>query len=285
MHHLILGHGYCGHYLAQYLTNHQQSVTAVSRHNTFHLDSPHFNIITHDLNQAFTWSETDTFLYYFIPPPNQGIQDDLLAQFIAQSHLKVSKVIYCSSSGVYGDQQGQWIDEQAHCHVQYERQRRRLDAEQQWQQFCLKHAIPCLILRVAGIYGPQRLPIEAARQGLALIHPDESPFSNHIYVEDLAAIIASLGQCAQGVFNVADGQPQLMGSLQHLTAKYLGLPTAPYQPFAEVWQQASSMKREFMSASKRLHIGKLQASLKSSLQLISLSDGIQRSLTQQRNTL
>lgn len=278
MHHLLIGYGYCAYYLARLLTQEKQAVTAVARHNKLVLPSPYFNTLCQDISEPFLWQEGQTCLYYFAPPPSTGASDTLLASFIARAQLNIVKVVYVSSTGVYGDHQGQWIDEQAPCHIENDRQRRRLDAEQQWQMFCEQKQIPCLILRLAGIYGPERLPIEAARLGSPLIDPQQAPFSNHIYVEDLAKITMGLAKQSHGLFNIADGQPQKMGTLQRLTAEQLNLPPAPYASFEEIWQAASPMKREFMGASKQLRIEKLQATLKTILQLTPLTAGVQRSL-------
>lgn len=277
MHHLIIGYGYSAYYLARWLTNEGQSVTAVSRTLTLPVSSPYFTHSSEDISQGFTWNAANTCLYYFVPPADEGETDTLLAQFIKHAKLNLTKVVYCSSSGVYGDHQGQWITEDAACHIVHDRQRRRLDAEQQWQLFCQQRKLPCLIVRVAGIYGPQRLPITAAKAASPLIIAEEAPFSNHIYVADLAKIIALLAAQSTGIFTIADGQPQKMGSLQCLTAEALALPAAPFASFKHIWQEASPMKREFMAASKRLDIHKLQNALPT-LELTSLAAGVHLSV-------
>jgi nucleoside-diphosphate-sugar epimerase len=280
MHHLIIGYGYCGFYLASHLLKQGQAVTVLSRHqNPAFLLLP-LNYLIQDISTALTWSEPETVLYYFVPPTSQGQTDTLLQQFISQSSLKLKKVVYCSSTAVYGDHQGAWVDEQALCHLHYSRQYSRLDAEKQWQDYCAQHSIDCIILRAAGIYGPQRLPVEAARHQSPLIHPEEAPFSNHIYVEDLAKITAQLAlhSNASGLYNLADGQPQKMGTLQSLTAKALQIQPAPYASFKRIWEQASPMKREFMSASKRLSINALQQALPPTLSLTSLEEGVAASI-------
>ncbi|KTD47162.1 NAD-dependent epimerase/dehydratase [Legionella rubrilucens] len=279
MKHLIIGYGYCGHYLAKHLLAQGHDVAALSRSQTLP-PLPGLKHLNHDIKQGLSWPLQDTVLYYFIPPSSDGTEDKLLEQFLLHAHLSVSKVLYCSTSGVYGDHQGAWIDEQAPCLGQSPRQMRRLDAERQWQAFCQQHAIPCLILRLAGIYGPHRLPTASALEQSPLINPDEAPFSNHIYVRDLVNILAALGETINQslILNIADGEPNKMGELQRLTAEISHLPPAPYLPFTQIWQAASEMKREFMQASKRLLINRLQTTLPQIMPLTPLREAITESL-------
>ncbi|KTC99495.1 NAD-dependent epimerase/dehydratase family protein [Legionella erythra] len=286
MKHLIIGYGYSAYYLAHHLLENRQEVTALSRHQSMPL-LPGLKHQSHDVQQGLTVEEKDTVLYYFIPPSSHGPEDKLLQQFLKEAHLSVSKVIYCSTSGVYGDHQGAWVDEQSPCLIQSDRQLRRLDAEKQWQAFCQQQNIPCLILRLAGIYGPHRLPTASALQQVPLIKPDEAPFSNHIYVRDLAKILAALGEEKNDqslTLNIADGEPDKMGELQRLTAELLQVPSAPYLPFRQIWQTASEMKREFMSASRRLLIDRLKATLPEIIPLTPLREAIAASLEYERSS-
>lgn len=259
MHHVIVGYGYCGFYLASYLREQNQRVTTISRH----LDeSRRLADVTHLIQDVFTplpGEYANCTLYYLIPPPATGREDRILRQFLRINALKPQKVVYFGSSSVYGDQQGNWVDEQTSCKPVNDRQFRRLDAERQWQQYSKEQAATCVLLRVAGIYGPDRLPIQAALDRVPVIRPEEAPFTNHIYVKDLVKVAASLA--VEGIFNVADGQPSLMGSLQQQVAMACKFPTAAVQSFEQAWQNASPMKREFMQSSKRLRIFALQEAL------------------------
>lgn len=280
MQHLIIGYGYCGHYLAQNLLNQGQKVTALSRQYPLSLQLDGLTHLSQDMLAPFTWPNEETILYYFAPPHSEGLKDRLLAQFLLNIPVdNLRKVIYCSSSGVYGDHQGAWIDEQANCIIYHARQQRRLDAEHQWQNFCQSNKINYALLRVAGIYGPNRLPLTAAQQQNPIVKIEQAPYSNHIFVKDLAQVAALLSEQSetQHVVNVADGQPHKMGTLQRLVAEQLALPPAPYLEFDEIWQEASPMKREFLESSKRLKISKL-LDLLSNLKITPLHDGTDLSL-------
>ncbi|MGQ3891917.1 NAD-dependent epimerase/dehydratase family protein [Legionella sp. CNM-4043-24] len=259
MNHVIMGYGYCGFHLAAYLRQQHQTVITLSRHLDESLRLPDVTHLVQDALKPLPEDYPGCVLYYLIPPPQEGREDTLLRQFLANTNIKPSRMVYFGSSAVYGSQHGQWVDEQTPCHPETDRQFRRLDAESQWQAYGQRHGIETMVLRVAGIYGPNRLPIEGARQQMPLINPDEAPFTNHIYVHDLVKVAARLS--AAGVYNVADGQPMPMGSLQQQVALTLGFPAAATQSFAQALREASPMKREFMQSSKRLMIKALQQAL------------------------
>ncbi|TAL61717.1 MAG: SDR family oxidoreductase [Legionella sp.] len=270
MHHLILGYGYSAYYLAQLLLEKGQTVTAVSRHLA---EQQHLSLLDHrcfDLQEPFIWDQPNTIIYYFIPPSNSGERDSFLNNFLQNSQLKAHKIIYFSSSAVYGNQQGRWVNEETACEPHTERELRRLDAEQQWQDFCQKKSIPYCLLRVAGIYGPERLPIAAAQSQTPVILSSQAPYTNSIYVKDLAHIAYTLGTLEKtfNVYNVADGEPHPMGFIQQLVAQALHIPPAPEKSWDEVFAQSSPMKKEFMASSKRLSIQRLQNTLG---QLVALS--------------
>lgn len=280
MQHLILGYGYCGYYLAKHLLQNNQKVTTLSRHLAKDLKLPKINHIIHDLNHSFHWDEPDTIAYYLIPPSPQGESDLFLKQFLNHSAIKAKKIIYFGTSGVYGNHQGAWVHEDSPCLIDNSRQLRRLDAEQQWLNYCKIKSIDCTLLRVAGIYGPQRIPIDAARAKTPLIEKDKAPQINHIFVKDLAAIAYLLSQepVTSSIYNVADGNPQPMGTLQQHVAEALKLELAPYESWSEAWEKASLMKREFMKGSKRLNINRLQATLGVSFLFTQMSDAVKQSM-------
>jgi nucleoside-diphosphate-sugar epimerase len=280
MHHLILGYGYCGYYLAQELLNNNLKVTALSRHLDPDTMLPGLNHIAHDLNQPLQWEDPDTTIYYLIPPSPQGEHDLFLKQILEHSLLKAQKIIYFGSSGVYGNHQGAWVTEESPCHIELPRQLRRLDAEQQWQAFCEQHHIQPILLRIAGIFGPQRVPIEAAKAKTPVIEQEKAPYTNHIFVKNLAQIAFMLSQKKISFerYNIADGAPGPMGSLQQLVANSLGLEQAPYESWEQAMERASPMKREFMNGSKRLDINRLKTTLGSSLHLNSLEDAVRQSI-------
>ena len=281
MKHLILGYGYCAYHLANLLTGQKQEVTALARNPDKQACPEGLKLLKHDVTQTpLDMDLSDTILYYFIPPPPSGKKDTYLSHFLEKLDSRPEKIIYFGSSGVYGDHHGQWVDEGSPCHVTHDRQARRLDAERQWQAFCRKEAIPCILLRIAGIFGPHRLALEAVQKRTPVIDPKIAPFINSIYVRDLVNIASQLAShpSASGVFNVADGDPLPMGTLQQDLARLLHEPPAPFQSLEEAWQTASPMKREFLQASKRLCIQRLHTTLEKALQFTPRVEALQESL-------
>jgi nucleoside-diphosphate-sugar epimerase len=280
MYHLILGYGYCGYYLAQELLKRKQHVTAVSRHLNPCFALPQLNHLAQDLTQPLPRLGHDTIVYYFIPPVSQGATDSLLENFLNTNTLAAKRVIYCGSSGVYGNHQGAWVNETAECYINNDRQKRRLNAEQQWQTYCQHHNIELTLLRVAGIYGPHRLPMEAATERKPILNKEISPFINHIYIKDLATIMYHLGLCEKikSIYNIADGNPKPMGTMQQLIAAHLNIAPPLYENWEEAWQKASPMKKEFMQGSKRLAIHQLQKTLNPDFIFTTLKEGIIQSL-------
>lgn len=227
---IIAGYGYCGYYLSRTLLNQHTSVLALSRTLQPEFKLAHLQHIAFDINEhSVPQKAPGSVLYYFVPPITKGMTDTVLQRFLALNQKPCfERVVYCGSSGVYGNHQGQWVDEYSECRLSSERQYRRKDAERQWQKFCAQHNIPLVMLRVGGIYGPARLPIRQCNEQSPVLIPVEAPFINHIFINDLVDCLLEFGQnsTVTGIFNIADGQPLPMGQLQQILAEYLKLPLA-----------------------------------------------------------
>lgn len=283
MKHILIGYGYTASYVANQLNNTGEEIEAYARQSKPAHQSNLTLICKDIINEGLTNQSEPFYLYYFISPPNHGSQDTYLKTFLQKSDLQFCKgITYISSSAVYGDQQNAWINEDNECHITTARQKRRLDAEEKISSFGQQHNIPVLILRCAGIYGQDRLPIDAARKGQPVIIENEAPATNLIYVGDLAKIITTLViQKCSGIYNVADGKPKPMGYLQQIVAKMLDYPPATELPYEQVHQQSSEMKRFFMESSKRLLIDKLLSSMPQGFQFTQVSDAVQQILSLQ----
>lgn len=133
-----------------------------------------------------------------------------------------------------------------------------------------------MILRVAGIYGPGRLPIERIGRGLPLVREAEAPFSNRIHIDDLVqACIAAMERGNDGeVYNVCDGSPTTMTDYFFQVADAVGLPRPPVIPIAEMDDQLSAGMRSYMSESRRLDNRKLREELGVKLAYPTLEAGL-----------
>ena len=274
---LIVGYGYCGRLLAQHLQQAGRSVLVWSR--TPPVDDPvDHQVIDLDQDDWAIQQPIDT-VYYLAPPQRHGQTDERLARFLARLTDRPKTIIYFGSSGVYGNHHGQWVTEQSSLYLQFDRQQRRYHAEEQLFDYCRGDAINLACLRIAGIYGPGRLPVEKARQQKPVIDPASAPYSNCIYVADLIKIAVELGTTLQGQHrvNVSDGQPNPMGQIQQNVADALKIPRAPTVDYDPYYQAATPMVREFLASSKKIDNHYL-TTLCLKLQLTSLMDGINASL-------
>ncbi len=183
------------------------------------------------------------WVYYCAPPPSSGVADSRMQAFIAalpsqQTLMLPLGIVYISTSGVYGDCQGAWVDETSKPAPQADRSKRRLDAEQQLRIRGQEQGVSAVILRVGGIYGPGRLPLKRLLRGEPLLEPSESPYSNRIHIDDLVtALLAAVdkGQ-ADRVYNICDDSPSTMSDYFFAVADREGI----VRPATINMQQAAS---------------------------------------------
>lgn len=197
-------------------------------------------------------------LYWFAPPPTQGLIDARVRCWIERGASNAQRIVYLSTSAVYGDCGGRWIDEDESLKPQTDRGRRRLDAEQALQAHAKNTGVALMILRVPGIYGPGRLPLERLRQQLPVIEDsgDDSTrrWTNRIHADDLAlAALAAMTRGQAGrAYNIADGRPTTMADYFCRCARLLGLPEPPRIALADAPKHLSPALMSFMEESKRL---------------------------------
>ncbi|MCX7059722.1 MAG: SDR family oxidoreductase [Gammaproteobacteria bacterium] len=220
------------------------------------------------------------WLFHFAPPPETGETDPRLVGVLAALGAPPSRFIYLSTSAVYGDCEGRWIDEQESLKPKSARGHRRLDAERTTLAYARDHGIAAMILRVPGIYGPGRLPLQRLNAGTPLVQRDQSPYTNRIHADDLASAaqrVAELG-IDGAAYNVSDGQPTTMTDYFLRCARLLGVPPPPEQPLAEAMQSMSPMLKSFLEESKRLSNRRLVEELGWRPQYPSLDSGLPASL-------
>ncbi|WP_353570702.1 NAD-dependent epimerase/dehydratase family protein [Candidatus Albibeggiatoa sp. nov. BB20] len=259
----IIGCGYVGLQVAEKLLKQNQSVAALthSEQNQARLQMAQVQTYVADLDQVETLgnlpSQVDT-LFYFAPPSAQGICDTRISHFLSQFTAKPKKAILISTTGVYGDCQGAWIDETRGLNPQTDRAKRRADAEQQWQQWAEQQQIDWVILRVAGIYGAQRLPIARLKHGLSVLDEAIAPYSNRVHVDDLVNACIAASQAGQGIFNITDGNPTTMTDYFNQVAIAMNLPLPSTLSREQAEQQLSPEMNSYLAESKRIDNQKMQ---------------------------
>ncbi len=221
-------------------------------------------------------------LFHCAPPPAQGVEDRLTRRLLAGCARfgQPRRLVYISTTGVYGDCGGEWVDETWPVRPLADRARRRWDAEQALRRWSREGGGELVILRVAGIYGPGRLPIERIRQGLPLVRECEAPFSNRIHIVDLVQVaVAAMERGVDGaVYNVCDGQPSTMTDYFFQVADAAGLPRPPIIARSEMADQLSAGMQSYMRESRRLSNRKLREELAIDLAYPTLREGLAASL-------
>ncbi len=159
---------------------------------------------------------------------------------------------YLSTTGVYGNRDGDWVDETAALDPTAMRGRRRVGAEANWLGLWHRRRVPVHIFRLAGIYGPGRGPFEALRAGTARRIDKPGQFFSRIHVDDIATVLlASIARPRPGaVYNVCDDEPASPEAVIAYAARLLGVSPPPLTPFAAA--DLSSIARSFYDDNKRV---------------------------------
>lgn len=203
---------------------------------------------------------------HFAPPQTVGQKDlrtrNLLAA-LSQTSILPRRLVYISTSGVYGDRRGAWTAETTPTAPQSERAIRRCNAETQLREWAVRNQVALAILRAPGIYSEQRLPIERLRKSTPALRSEDDSFSNHIHAADLAAAaVQALHFGRPGrVYNVCDDSPAKMGDYFDLVADAHQLPRPPR---IDLVTAAATLPRSlfsFMRESRRLHNTRLKKEL------------------------
>ncbi len=159
---------------------------------------------------------------------------------------------YLSTTGVYGNRDGGWVDETAELRPSGARGRARVMAEAGWLDLWRRRGVPVHVFRLAGIYGPGRSPFAALRAGTATRIDKPGQVFSRIHVEDLASVlIASIARPRPGaIYNVCDDEPAEPAAVIAHAAALIGLPPPPLVPFGEA--ALSPMARSFYDDNKRV---------------------------------
>ena len=194
---------------------------------------------------------------HLAPPQNIGHRDSRtrnLTRILAQGPASLSRLIYVSTTGVYGDHKGGRVSEITPVNPQSERAKRRLDAERVLRLWGPAHSVAVTILRVPGIYAANRLPVERLQARTPALISDEDAYSNHIQSDDLARLVCAAVYHGkpQRVINACDGGETKMGDYFDEVADAFGLERPARIPAAELQKIVSPMLWSFMRESRRV---------------------------------
>jgi len=207
-----------------------------------------------------------TELYYTVPPQKSGSYDarsETLLDTWRVSKIKPAKVVLISTTGVYGDCDGEWVDEESPTTPQTDRGKRRLSAEVAWLSWGREQDVPVVILRVPGIYAYSRLPRERLLKRTPVVRPHECGYSNRIHADDLARICVAAMRKALGgeVFNATDGSPGRISEYLQAAAHVLGMEPLPEISMDEAQSVLSAGMLSYLSESRKISNKKLLSRL------------------------
>ncbi len=209
-----------------------------------------------------------------IPPdeegdPVLGLHGDALAMLPS-----LEWVGYLSTTGVYGDHGGEWVDESSACQPTAARSKRRLAAEEAWLAWGGNAGKPVQIFRLAGIYGPGRSPLDRVRGGKAqrIIKPGH--LFGRIHVDDIVrAVRAGITKPDAGpVFNVADDEPAAPADVLTYAAELLGVEPPPAVTFEDA--NLSPMARSFYADNRRVRNDRIKSELGVTLRYPTYREGL-----------
>ena len=280
MRYLIAGAGYTGLSVAEQLQGEKVTLLSRSINNIQEFDCQKIDLDKDD----FIISIAAPFVVlYTIPPNTSSLNDERLKLFLKKLKTNPNRIVYLSSSGVYGDRKGNYTDETVKPNPTTKRAIRRLNAEKCIADWCHKNKVEHVILRVSGIYGPNRLGIEKLKQGLTVIKQSTAKPSNRIHIEDLTncCISAMMKDKLSNIYNIGDGDHINQTWFYKAVCRNVGINNPTEIEVAEAKIKWGAMRLSFLNESRRLNVNKMKKELIDNLKYPNAIDGIKESLPQE----
>lgn len=283
---LIAGCGYVGQRLASRLRN-RFDIAALVRSNekAAALERQGLKAVAIDLDRVRAGASIPERLdqeaiVYLTPPPTVGESDLRLDRFLQVAIVPPKTFVYMSTTGVYGNAGDGLVDESTPVMPLTDRARRRVSAEEMTRVWCHERRVRRVVLRVPGIYGPERLPLERLRKSEPVVRLEDAGIGNRIHVDDLvtACEAAIENQEARGVYNVTDGNSISSTSFIDMVAQLSGLPRPPRVSMEEAQLTFSPERLSFLNESRRVGNERMLKHLGVKLRYADLEAGIRASL-------
>ena len=198
-----------------------------------------------------------SWVLHLAPPPADSEGDprtrNLLAALAKRGSLP-RRLIYISTSGVYGNCNGERVFEHRPTQAVNTRAKRRVDAERQLRRFAVRNGIKLTILRAPGIYAANRLPLERIRKQTPAVRSEEDSYTNHIHADDLANLVwfALFRGKPNRVYHAVDDSVTKMGDYFDMVADHFGLPRSPRISRQEAQKVLSPALLSFLNESRIL---------------------------------
>jgi nucleoside-diphosphate-sugar epimerase len=227
-----------------------------------------------------------THVVHMAPPPLEGHADPRTRALVLALRLRSlpSAVVYGSTTGVYGDCSGEWIDETRRLQPQTARAQRRVNA-QDWVNHLGKSGFPrTQVLRIPGIYALDReggTPRERLLRGTPVLQAQEDVYTNHIHADDLAraTVLAMWRGKPLRAMNVCDQANMKMGDYMDCVAEMWGLAKPPRISREQANLQLSPMVMSFLNESRRIRAYRMTQELRLRLKYPTVMDGLQGKTT------
>lgn len=218
---------------------------------------------------------------HLAPPPAEG-ELDRRTRNVTAILPEAARVVYVSTTGVYGDLAGRLVDETQPVAPRNARALRRVDAEQVLRRWARHAGGSVAILRVPGIYAAGRLPLARLRQGTPALASADDVYTNHIHADDLAAIVVRALQRGRPgrVYHAVDDSDVKMADYFDAVADAFGLPRPPRLDRTALAAAVTPTLLSFMSESRRLGNHRLKRELGVRLRYPTVAQGIQQAVAQ-----
>ena len=263
---LIFGFGYLSYFLFKALSQSGFSVTCTSR-SLLSKRKEGVNLVA--FNDAISSINNADVILSTVPPDKS--KDPVLYKYSKEVSQNDKLLVYFSSTSVYGNHKGCWVNEDSECMPSNERAKARLEVEKSWINLSKNVSI----LRLAGIYGPENNCLVHLRGGKSEVVFKEDHFFSRIHVEDICNVVLCIMEGRfQGtkIYNISDGNPETIHNVYQFGANILGMSKLRNVPFEEA--NLSERAREFFLDNKKVDNSRMLNELKVKLRYSSYKEGL-----------
>jgi len=278
----IFGFGYTAQFLAKKLAQLNFQITGTTRDKTKlgYQDEGAGRVIMVNFTEADVERELQSATHVLVStPPSGPLGDPVLINFMPLIKKYIPQMQwlgYLSSTGVYGDHQGDWVDESSASLNLGQQAQFRLNAEQAWLSLAKEYQLPLHIFRIAGIYGPQRNALTRMSHGKTQTIYKKNHFFSRIHVDDMVSTLIASIQTPNplSIYNLADDEPAPSYAVDEYAASLLGVPLPQRVPFEQA--TLSPMANEFYTHHRRVSNAKIKRELLVKLQYPTYREGLKQ---------
>ena len=254
---VVVGTGYVG----RRFLDRQEAGRAIGLSRSAVASRQLFHGLDLDTDQTLPITLPEPYSVLYTAPPSPAHDTDVrLERLLEMLHPAPQRIVYVSTTGVYGDCSGERVTEERPVNPQSGRARLRVAAERAATAWCERHGVSLVILRVPGIYGPGRLGIERIRAAAPNIRDADANPGNRIHVDDLVRCCeaAMLDTAPAGIYNLGDGDHRSATWFASEVARQCGLDAPPTISREQSEREFSPMRLSFLGESRRIDTTKMR---------------------------